>query len=334
MRTGRYAIYSVVYAVVVGIFIYTINPSNYEFNFLGFSLTLPVAAWFIIPVVFLALLTIAHISYNGFKIFLEQRAIKKDLANYNLLAKDTLLGIESNKEFKSKFFQTSSELTKALSPWEELPEFKFKNTELDTIYQTIKEIKAGKTKDLRRYKVAKNSQIYIKNEINKINENPKYASEILKSTNEIPAQIKDYAYKIFIQNANFLELSKFNLDFSNEDIMLLVKRFSQKDNFECSSTDLFKLINTLEFSQEDYVKMAKMLRTSLSPDAIMSIFDKLRNERTNATEAYCYVLYELQMIDELRDILSNADEPNFDKLKLLLFLKDSGKNVSIDMLYQ
>ena len=39
------------------------------------------------------------------------------------------------------------------------------------------------------------------------------------------------------------------------------------------------------------------------------------------------------MIDELRDQLSLADGDEFEKFKILLFLRDSGKNVSASLIF-
>ena len=71
----------------------------------------------------------------------------------------------------------------------------------------------------------------------------------------------------------------------------------------------------------------------MSPESYKAFFEKLKDENSNATEAYLYVLYELGMIDALREQLSLSDGDEHDKFDILLFLKDHGKNVPASLIF-
>ena len=88
-----------------------------------------------------------------------------------------------------------------------------------------------------------------------------------------------------------------------------------------------------EFSAEraDYMDLAKMLKQKLAPDVLIALFEKLYNSKGSvAADAYLYVLYDLQMIDRIREILLNSEPEDFVKFKTLLFLRDNGKSIDID----
>ncbi len=70
---------------------------------------------------------------------------------------------------------------------------------------------------------------------------------------------------------------------------------------------------------------AKILQKKLTPDGIVALFEKLYNARADTSDAFLYLLFELQMIDRAREILENSDEEDFKEFKLLLFLRDHGK---------
>lgn len=48
-----------------------------------------------------------------------------------------------------------------------------------------------------------------------------------------------------------------------------------------------------------------------------------------AADAYLYVLYDLQMIDKIKDF-RYAEPDEFVKFKTVIFLRDHGKSIDID----
>ena len=70
-----------------------------------------------------------------------------------------------------------------------------------------------------------------------------------------------------------------------------------------------------------------MLKNKFSPDILLQMFERLKNDNTDANDAYWYGLYELGMIDELRNQLHYNDGKNNEKFEILLFLRDNNKSV-------
>lgn len=334
MKTRRYILYSVIYVALIWIFTFVMYNQTFTINFLGMKIELLVATWIVLPIAVFAVLSIFHIAYNSVKVFLKSKIIKNDANLYNSFAKEILLGFESNKEFKSEFFINPSEITKTLSPWLNLGEPNLNNEDLKEAYQILKKVKNGEVCELKKFKFLKTNPLFLQNEKNKIKANYKYAINLFSSKNEIDKSLKEEAYKALINNATYLELSKFDLKYTNKDLTILVNRYAKVQNFELSTSDLFNLINKNELDKNEYINIAKILKAKVGPDKLISIFQKLKNEHNDATEAYLYILYDLQMIDDLREALNSSHDKEFLALKTLMFLRENGRIISADMFYR
>lgn len=331
METKKYFVYSVFYIAFIWLVTFSITSQSYEFTLFKYSLDLHIATWFVLPVVVLMLLSLIHISYYGIRNFFDSRAVKNDMNLFNSLAREVFLGLESNKEFKTQLFKVPSEALKALSVWQKY-EPNFKDENLKSAYEVSCKVLAGEVCELKKYKLIKSNPLFIRNEINKINADYKYAFTILDKKDSLPELIK-LSREALIDKATWLELNKFDFDLQEDEILILLDRYTAGKNFEISSTDLFELLDKTEFSSCEYIKLAKKLKNAISPDKLISIFEKLKNKFSNATEAYLYVLYDLQMIDKLRETLLSENE-KFPKFEALLFLKDNGKTANLSLFYK
>ncbi|WP_141081573.1 hypothetical protein [Campylobacter lanienae] len=310
--------------------IFSFVNQNYALNILGYSLDIPIATWVVLPLILFAILALFHMSYYGFKIYLEGRAMRNDAQIYNVLAKEIYLGLESNKDFKTDLFNASSEVTKSLSPWLNLGKPNFENSDLKAAYEICFEVKNGKVCDLKKFKLLKTNPLYIQNEKNKIKADYKYAITIL-SNKETNDELISVASKALVENATFLELSKFNPTYTNSDIFILIDRYVN-DKFEISTNDIFATISKVKFTQNEYIQIAKILKAKIDPDLLISMFERLKNEEQLALEAYLYLLYDFGMIDRLREIIA-SENSKFERIETLLFLRDHGKISKADLFY-
>ncbi|WP_096016914.1 hypothetical protein [Campylobacter lanienae] len=330
MKTRRFFLYSIIYIGIIWLAIFSFVNQNYALNILGYSLDIPIATWVVLPLILFAILALFHMSYYGFKIYLEGRAMRNDAQIYNVLAKEIYLGLESNKDFKTDLFNASSEVTKSLSPWLNLGKPNFENSDLKAAYELCFEVKNGKVCDLKKFKLLKTNPLYIQNEKNKIKADYKYAITIL-SNKETNDELISVASKALVENATFLELSKFNPTYTNSDIFILLDRYVN-DKFEISTNDIFATISKVKFTQNEYIQIAKILKAKIDPDLLISMFERLKNEEQLALEAYLYLLYDFGMIDRLREIIA-SENSKFERIETLLFLRDHGKISKADLFY-
>lgn len=331
METKRYFFYAIIYIALIWILTFSVTNATFEFELLGYGLNLAVATWVVLPIALFAVLSLLHIGYYGVKNFFDARAVKSDLNLYNSLAKETYLGLEANKDFKTELFKIPSEVTKSLSKWLNA-EPNFMNEELKNAYETAKKVSNGEVCELKRYRLLKNNPLFIKNEKNKIDADYKHALSILGEKGEIDVSLKKYAQYAVLSKASWSEIAKFSFEFTLEQAQNLVGRYIS-GSLDIDGAGLFSILNKSEFTAQDFIDFALKLKNKLDPDQLMSIFEKLKNERSNALEAYLCVLYDLQMLDKLREIL-NAENDEFEKIRILLFLRDSGKRASLDLFYK
>ena len=332
MKTRKFIVYCIIYIAVIAGLTYSLNSSDFTFELLGQAITLPVAVWVSLPVAVLALLALLHIAYHGYAFYRYKKWIKKDSQLYKDLVKETLLGFESNKEFKTDAYKIASQVTRSISPWNEFKEMGVDDAELNNIMQTIKSIKNNEIVDLKKFKLAKDSKLNILNELNKIEQLPTYYLDVLKNQ-EQNESLKKAAFNKLIKTASFSEIKKIGPELASEDIMTIITRFVN-DEIDLSSDEIFDLLNNAKVTKAQYDKAAIMLRSKLKPDAFIGIFEKLKSIHADADEAYVYALFELQMLDKVREAIEGSDPDEFKEIKVLLFLRDNGKMVPSSLFFK
>lgn len=332
MKTRKFLVYCIIYIAVVAGLTYSLNSSDFTFELLGQAITLPVAVWVALPVALLALLALLHIAYHGYAFYRYKKWIKKDSQLYKDLAKETLLGFDSNKEFKTDAYKIASQVTRSISPWNEFKEMGVDDAELNNIMQTIKSIKNNEIVDLKKFRLAKDSKINILNELNKIEQLPTYYLDLLKN-HDLNDTLKKAAFDKLIKTASFNEIKKIDPELASEDIMTIITRFVN-DEIDLSSDEIFDLLNNAKVTKAQYDKAAIMLKNKLKPDAFIGIFEKLKSIHADADEAYVYALFELQMLDKVREAIEGSDPDEFKEIKVLLFLRDNGKMVPSSLFFK
>lgn len=330
MKTRRFIVYSLIYIALVGVLIYSIDASEHTFSLLDYSFTLPLAVWFVIPIAVFALLCIFHIAYHGFEIYMFKRAIKRDESLYKELAKEIFLGLDTNKDFKTELYKNPSQVARILSPYKRYKDVAISDDEIESVVKIVNEVQGGEVVDLKKFKLPKDNPLHIKNELNKLDKVANYFNETLKNYQELNDEISKKAYDKMISFGSFADIKKFSFEKSSEDAMTLINRFV-KDEINLTSDDIFELLDNHKITKCQYSLSAVLLKDKISPDALINIFEKLKATHQDAEEAYIYVLFELQMIDQARDILNNSEPSEYQNFKALLFLRDHGKIVPTDM---
>ena len=168
MKTKQFFLYSIVYIAIVAILVFTQQSSSYTLGLFGFTLTLPVAVWIVLPLILYMILAIFHIVFHSFAFYRTKRAIAKDLSAYDAMSKEVLLGLDTNKDFKTEYFKDPSELTKILSPWYDSTGIDVKNEDLKEVIGVIEKVKNGEVADLRKYKLPKDNGLFLQNELNRL----------------------------------------------------------------------------------------------------------------------------------------------------------------------
>lgn len=327
MGFRKFLVYATIYVALVWIVVYSLFPDNASISILDYSISLPVSVWVAGVVGLLGIFAILHIAYYGFLVFKFKHDIKKDEKSYKDLGREILLANEINPNFKTGTFKVASGLTRYLSPWQRGDDKQINDDELLGLAQTIQSVKNGEVADLKRFRLDKENPLNIANKINKINKLPDYYLDVLKNPQSHAKAVEDAAYNKLIECADYANIRKYFISSrSIEDEMAIISRF-EKDEIKLNADEVYEIINDQRMSSKEFIKMAMMLSHKLSPDACLNIFEKLREAHLQAESAYLYVLFELSMIDQAREILQNSAADEFSEFKTLLFLRDHSKAV-------
>ncbi|AQW83215.1 uroporphyrinogen III synthase HEM4 [Campylobacter pinnipediorum] len=333
MKTRSFIVYSFIYLLLVAAIVYVLNNSNYSINVFSYNLELPIAIWFVLPVALFAVLAALHIFYHSIGFYRYKHFIKRDTSLYNEFVKEIFLALPSNKEFRTEFHKTSSAVARILSPWGLYKDIEIDNPELDTVIKNVKSVKAGEIVDLKKYRLSKDNPLFIQNELNKIEKLKDYYLEILKrdSFNDL---IDAAALKKLIECGSFADIRRYMLNSKETDYIVNVLQRYANDDINMTSDEIYEILNNQGINQEQYLKAAMILKNKLKPESYKSMFEKIKHDHQNATKAYLYVLYELVLLDELREYLQGTDSDDFADIKILLFLKENNKNISSELFFK
>ncbi|ASM35946.1 hypothetical protein [Campylobacter sputorum] len=335
MKARKYIIYSILYATIVFVLVYTLNNSEYTLSLMGFNINLLIATWFVVPLAFFILLSIFHMAYQNFEIYLQNRALKRDTKIYDEMISEIMLGFDSNKEFKTKAFDNASEVLKSLSPWKNIDHINSKNEDLKEIFNIVKDAKNGIPVDIKKYKLPKENPLYIQNELNKIATLADYYLDILKSNSEnINPLFITKAKEKLISTGNYENIMKFNDSFTEAQTLILINRHINKDDkFEIKQGELLNLLKKCDLSENGFIIIAQTFQNKIPPEAIMQTFKNLSSYNQKAQKAYLYILYDLQMLDEIREIVSSSEDDDYLEFKTMLFLRDNGQKAPLKLFF-
>jgi len=329
MGIKRYIILTLVYLLAIGLYVYSFNGDTYTLEMYKFSLNLPIAIWIVLPAILLFIASTFHMMYYSLKEFWKGRALNKDFDNFKIAISEKVLGEDTSLKFKTDFFQFVAKSLK-LFDYREIDNINIENEKIESMRQVVRDINDGKVLELKKYKLSSENKLIEKNDFNKLANDPKYATIILKNSRDQKSELFQKAYFEFLKYASLEEIKKISCTPTKEMFRVLMERYlDEEDKFDMDLESIEELLMQFKATREDYLELAYEIKIKLSPDALIALFEKLYNspEHTAAADAYLYVLYELQMIDKIRDILENSDEDEFRKFKTLIFLRDHGKNV-------
>ncbi len=329
MGIKRYVLFSIIYLLAIGLYVYSFNGNSYTLNLYKLSFNLPIAIWIVAPTIILFLASISHLSYYNIKDFFYKRALKKDFNIFINIAKSSILGEKSNLKLKTDLFKVPGYILKTLEYLKKADIQDLDNEELKEYYNLVDNIRDGKYEDLKKYKLTGDNKLFIKNEENRLKVEPKYCYTILKNCDSLDKELCKNAYNELLNIGTFAEIKKYNFPIDKDIFRRMMEKYlDPEDDFDIDINSIKSMLEQFNATSEDYLELAEEIKVKLAPDQLIELFRKLYNEKGHiAANAYLYTLYELEMIDKVRDILDNSEEDDFLKFKTLLFLRDHDKNI-------
>ncbi len=333
MGIKRYILLTIIYMLGIGLYVYSFNGENFSLELLGLSLTLPIAVWMVIPVMLLIIASVTHLVFYNFKDFLYKRALKKDFELFKEVSKQKILKENiDNISFRTEGFKLAGLVLSSME-YSSASSVDFSSEpEIAKACELVKSIYGGTYEDIKKYKLSKNNALVEQNTINRLQSEPKYALEVLKNCKDNNSALCSKAYDALIEFASFAEIKKYSFTPDKRTFRRMMERYlDANDTFEMDLVSIEEMLEKFNADRADYLELAQEIKIKLTPDALIALFEKLYNSKGNlAADAYLYVLYDLQMIDKIKDLLDNSDSDEFVKFKTVMFLREHGKSIDID----
>ncbi|MBL0687201.1 MAG: fatty-acid--CoA ligase [Sulfurospirillum sp.] len=331
MGIKRYILLTVVYMLAIGLYVHSFSGESHTLSVHKFSLTLPISLWIILPIFFLFIASTIHMTYYSLKDFLKHRATNKDFESFKTALSEKVMGEDSAVKYRTDRFKFIGKSIKMMS-YKSTKNFDSGDEKIELNRQVVEKLEDGDVLELKKYRLSFGNKLLEQNNFNKLTQDKKYALEILENCTDENNELCKKAYFEYIQYASFEDIKKIGFTPTKEMFIVLMERYLEEEGRVNISLDLESIQDLLmqfKANREDYLELAYEIKVKLDPDALIALFEKLYNspDHTAVADAYLYVLYELQMIDKIRDILENSDKDEFMKWKTILFLREHGKNV-------
>ncbi len=332
MGLKKYIGFSLLLIIAVGLYVFSIENGDYRLTFLDFSLLLPTVIWILVPLVILFIFSVLHLLFYGSMNYCKNRSYIKDEEAIIDVLKSMLLQKNDKKRLKTPGFKNLSSILKQFKLEVGDSTFTSTNEGLNLVVSQIKDIKAGKYVNEKNLKLDANSELAKQNLINKMNEQPDFSLDILKKSTNYPSEIVNVAFDNVVENKTMTTIKKVynNIKLDREKAYKLFLKDIENIEFGLTKEEILKITKSLNYTQEEYVNLARLYKEVLSPDKLLELFETLSNENDEATTAYFYVLCELEMIEKLRDLLSGYNDDEMVPFRAILDLKEAGKHYSLD----
>jgi len=110
----------------------------------------------------------------------------------------------------------------------------------------------------------------------------------------------------------------------------MLNRVNDKEDMELTAEILNDFVTTLKFSRNEFIKIANTTKKFFRPDENLKLFKKYQKDNPKAQQAYLYLLFEYELMDEVASYLDENDERDFIKERALFELKKSNKHYRLE----
>ena len=333
MRVGLYIFVATTLVAIFGAFAYTINPNDYVVDILDIPFNLPVALWVILPALILLIASIAHITYYGLKNFFKIQRWKKDADTLDKALYWAVLNEPKEHKFIIKDIAQSARVL-GHAKLDITANVSGLTSRLSKALNLVNKINSGEYVDLYAEKMGnilnEGNPLLIKNRLNRLDSDDKFVEDVVKSPNLFSEAVSKKALEIFANKENFTKAQKYIASFDTKSFFIMLNRVNEDDMLELNSEILDQFIEILKFNCKDFVHIANITKKYLNPTENLALFKKYQKDNPKAQNAYLYLLFEYELIDEVQRYLDEHDENDFIKFRALLDLRHSNTNYKLD----
>ena len=333
MRLGLYIFAALTLTAIIGAFAYTLNPNNYIVEIMGINFNFPVAVWFVLPMILLLIFTIIHMLFYSLKGYFKLKKWQRDaetlddalywsLVNEPKEQKYAITDIASSAALLGKSSLQVHDTVEGLSP------------RLAKVVNLINKIKNGEHIDLKEHKMTKvfneGNPLLIQNRLNRLESDEKFVEEVMKSASSYSELVRGQALDIFAKKASFFKARQYAKVFDVKNFLVMLERVSKEEEMGLTREILTDFVTSLKLTCTDFVKIANITKKEFRPDKNLALFKQYQADNPKAQNAYLYLLFEYELLDEVGAYLEEHEENEFIKFRALYELKKENKNYKLE----
>lgn len=333
MRLALYIFVTFALMALVAAFTYTVNPDHYMIELMGINFNFPVAAWMVLPMLLLFIFTLLHMFIYGLKNYFILKKWQKDASTledalyWSLInePKDQKYGIEVLRNSASLLGKASlaiSDHIEGLTP------------RLTRVVNIIQKIKNGEYVDFKEEKMSKvfstNNPILTQNHLNRLKSDDKFIEEVLKSASQYPKVVLTEALDVFARKENFVKARKYVKVFDTQSFFTMLERVTEENKLEFTPEILSEFVDALDMGCQDFIKIASVTKKYFNPDENLTLFRGYQLENPKAQNAYLYLLFEYELLDQVAIYLSEQEDNEFIKFRALWELKQEHTKYTLE----
>lgn len=339
MYLKRYSIAAFILMVVVGWYVYAYIPgADGSISVPFFGVNLPpvnIALLVVLPMVLLYIASVGHMAFysmlGGFK-------LKKYDKDYSKLI-DALCDAFLAKEEREHSFKTDRYrlLGKVVDNSKIFPQTEklldIENEKLREIVELIHKVKQGEVVNLKKLDLAPNNPLVVQNNLNRYRSGELSAEEILINAKNYDDAFLKEVFKDFVKEASGEKIMQYYKDFITKEALrtILERAASDENGVDLSPEEIVELISSVKPKREEYILYSKMLGKGVMPEVRLKVFELLSEKDDEATPAYLYTAFDLEMIDLADEILDASQPDEYKNFRAYKALKECNKNYNIDL---
>ena len=324
MRLALYIFVTFALMAVIAAFTYSVNPDHYAIELMGINFSFPVAIWVILPMAILFIFTLIHMFVYGLKNYFILKKWHKDASTledalyWSLInePKEQKYGIEvlrSSASLLGKASLTISDTMEGLTP------------RLTRVVNIIQKIKNGDYIDFKEEKMTKvfnaGNPILTQNCLNRLQSDDKFIEDVMKSTSEYSKVVQAEALATFARKENFEKARKYVKVFDTKSFFTMLERVTEENMLELTPETLTEFVQELHIGCKDFIKIASVTKKYFNPEENLTLFRGYQLDNPKAQNAYLYLLFEYELLDQVAIYLNEQEEHEFIKFRALWELK-------------
>ncbi len=336
MGIKRYLILGLLYIAGISGVVVSLGLGSYKLVMFGYFQEFPIVAWIVLPVVLLFLATVAHLMFYWVKAVISSKAIKNDEAKLIQLIKHKLSGSTQDVKPTNGHMSNIAAILSKLHISNDKDNADTPSQTINSLIVASNNIQNSKYENLKEFSLNAEAVLIEQNDRNKITQDENYATTIIKKpTNYSDKQVKIAFMKLLNDNKiGQIKLSLKDITLDTDMLFALLETNSKESKeliFE--NSQIVQMLVDMKLSVKEYKQIARIYLNKMAPEQLTAIFEKFFTTDENSTEAYLLVLFELGMIDDVREILANSKKDEYKKFKALVQLKEAGHYYTYDNLF-